>query len=171
MFMSQTHYKLWYRIYGADQFILWYSNEHDGVVINSEGCIPSFRTESALLAYADALSIAVQSEEPLLHDLDLVQLWLANPHPKAIDPQAFLSAWNLFGDVARTLPAVGARFTESYYLLGPLYDKLFWANNLPSMTPEGEIFVPEWSTIEIEDFKALLREGLDMFVRSLREAG
>ena len=169
--MPRTHYKLWYRINAVDHFLLWYSNEHDGVVVDSEGWIPSFRTESALFAYADTLSIAVQPEEPLLHDLDVVQLWLANPQPQRVDPQGFLSTWNLFGDVARALPAFGARFTERDSLLGPLYDKLFWANNLPSVTPEGAVFAPEWSTIEIGEFTALLREGLDMFIRSLREAG
>ena len=169
--MAHTYYKLWYRINAIDQFLLWYTNEHDGVVVDSEGCIPSFRTESALLTYADTLSIAVQLEKPLLHDLDLIQLWLANPQFQRVDPPVFLSAWNLFGDVARTLPAVGARFTERDSSLGPLYEKLFWANNLSSVTPEGEVFTPEWSPIEIGVFAALLREGLDMFVRSLREAG
>jgi hypothetical protein len=117
------------------------------------------------------LSIAVRPEEPLLHDLDVVQMWLANPQLQRVDPPCFLSAWNLFGDVARTLPAVGARFTECDSSLGPLYEKLFWANNLQSVTAEGEVFTPEWSTIEIGDFAALLREGLDMFIRTLRVAG
>ena len=168
--MQRTHYKLWYRYNAVDRYLLWYSDEQDGIV-DSDGCIPSFRTESALLAYADSLSVTVEAEAPGLHDLDLVQTWLADPQPHRVDPHGFLNAWNLFGDVARTLPAVEARFTELNSRLGPLYDKLFWANNLPAVTPEGELFVPEWSTIEIEEFATLLREGLSMFIRSLREAG
>jgi len=168
--MQRTHYKLWYRYNAVDRFLIWYTNERDGI-LDFEGCIPSFRTESALLAYADSLSVTVEAEASGLHDFDLVQTWLADPQPHRVNLYVFLDAWNLFGDVARTLPAVGGRFIELDSRLGPLYDKLFWANNLPAMTPEGERFVPEWSTIEIEGFTALLREGLSMLIRSLRDAG
>jgi hypothetical protein len=168
--MPRTHYKLWCRYNAVDRFLLWYSNDHDGVV-DRDGCIPSFRTESALLAYAHTLSVTIEPEAASLHDLDLVQTWLADPHPERVDPPNFLCAWNLFSDVAQTLPVVGARFIELDSLLGPLYDKLFWANNLPAVTPEGERFVPEWSTTEVEELTAVLCEGLSMFTRSLREAG
>lgn len=169
--MPRTHFKLWYRINTVDRFLIWYSNDHDGVFVDPEGFVPSFRTEAALLAYADTKCIVVQSEEPLLCDLDLVQLWLEDPQPQRVVPAGFLSVWNFFGDVARTIPAVGARFIERDALLGSLYEKLFWANNLPSVTPEGEVFVPEWSPIEIGEVMALLRDGMDMLSRSIREMG
>ncbi|MES2462151.1 MAG: hypothetical protein V4671_16320, partial [Armatimonadota bacterium] len=44
-----------------------------------------------------------------------------------------------------------------------LYRKVFWGNNLPSLTPEGKSYVPMWSTREVIRLKAVMKDGLQFF--------
>ena len=82
---------------------------------------------------------------------------------------SFLAVWNLFGGIARSSPDAGASFRAQDGHLGALYEKLFWGNNLPAITPEGEHVTPEWSSAEVTSLGRVLREGLDLLVR-VREA-
>jgi hypothetical protein len=47
-----------------------------------------------------------------------------------------------------------------------VYDVVFWANNLPSMTPLGEHVVPDWTGDDLE----ILREVIITGVAMLRSA-
>ena len=166
--MDRVYYRLLYRLHGSDRFLLWYSDDHDGVETVADG-VPSFRTEADLRAFADARRLPVSGEEPVLHDLDLVAAWLADPRGETIRCGEFLAAWNLFGDVARSSPAAAAGFGAHDERLGGLYEKLFWGSNLPAVTPVGERFVPEWSRDEVADLRRVLQEGLDVLVRLRRD--
>jgi hypothetical protein len=75
-----------------------------------------------------------------------------------------LAAWNLVSDVARSIH--GAAFEELDSQCGKVYQKLFWGNNLPSMTPAGCHFDPEWSPDEVSALAAVLSAGLKMFQSS-----
>jgi hypothetical protein len=44
-----------------------------------------------------------------------------------------------------------------------IYDKVFFGNNLPSMTPPGEHYVPAWSEEEIDRLSRVLTGGLRLF--------
>jgi hypothetical protein len=43
---------------------------------------------------------------------------------------------------------------------GKIYDKLFFANNLPAITPRGASYEPIWSEGEIELLSRIYRFGL-----------
>jgi hypothetical protein len=43
---------------------------------------------------------------------------------------------------------------------GKIYDKLFFANNLPAVTPRGASYEPIWSEGEIELLSRIYRFGL-----------
>src|SRR5690606_30671715 len=66
--VARDHYKLLYRLDGAERFLLWFTSEHDGVVTDAE-FVPSFASEAALLAFASGSGIVVSEETPILHDL------------------------------------------------------------------------------------------------------
>jgi hypothetical protein len=139
------------------------------VAITAEDCVPSFKAEANLLAYSDARPLLVKQEAPLLHDLEAVAAWLADPHADTVICSEFLAAWNLFGDIARSCPRSGVNFTDRDSHLGAVYEKLFYGNNLPSVTPPGEHYAPEWSRDEIAGLRDVLQEGLNMFVAVRRE--
>lgn len=167
--MVRTYYRLLYRLDGSERWLLWYSNDSDGVVTIEDNFVPAFKTETDLLAYSDARGLIVQQEEPLLHDLDAIATWLADPRAETVACDAFLSAWNLFGDIARSCQRSGASFSDRDKHLRTVYEKLFYGNNLPSITPPGEHYRPEWSREEVTGLRQILRVGLDMFIAVRRE--
>ena len=47
--------------------------------------------------------------------------------------------------------------------LGRVYHKLFYGNHLPSMTPDGSEYIPQWNQEELDLLRAVLNEGLTLF--------
>src|SRR5262245_484055 len=94
-------------------------------------------------------------------------MWVGNNRDVAVDCDEALAAWNLFGDVARSIHGASGVFEGLDRQFGKIYEKLFWGNNLPSITPEGCHFDPEWSSEEITALAAVLGAGLEMFRASV----
>ena len=137
--MQRTHYKLWYRYNAVDRCLLWYSDEHDGIV-DIRRPYPLFSNGIGVACICRSSLLLLEAEAPGLHDLDLVQTWLADPQPHLFHPHGFLNAWNLFGDVARTLPAVEARFTEPQLSTWASLRQALLADNLPAVTTRRGTF-------------------------------
>lgn len=167
--MARTYYQLLYRLEGVEALLLWYSNGSDGVATGADNRVPSFKTAADLLAYSEARGLLVADEQPALHDLDAVAAWLAEPQGDTVACSDFLAAWNLFGDIARSCPQFSASFADRDKQLRMVYEKLFWGSNLPSVTPPGEHYTPEWSRDEVTDIRQILQDGLDMFVAVRRQ--
>jgi hypothetical protein len=160
------YFPLLYRLKAEDRYLIWISNEKDSVVVDAGGFVPSFRDAACLRAYADVQQYSLQSEEPILHDLDWVAAWIKAP-AVPVDCGEVLAAWNLFSDVAHSMPDMGSAF-EHLDSQPTIYDKLFWGNNLPSMTPEGMHYSPEWSAAEVASLAEILSAGLDLFESCIR---
>ncbi len=157
----KNFYKLWYRLDQLDAYLIWYSADEDGVLINKDGKIPVFRDATSLITYAEKLGLKVEIDnKPTLYNLDLIQKWLHKPRKETIDCAEFLNAWNLFDDIAATTDKLKA---EVKIQAGKIYDKLFWGNNLPAMTPPGKHYAPIWSSREVEKIAKVLSYGLTMF--------
>jgi hypothetical protein len=158
--MPRKHYELHYRLDGVDSYLIWFSNDPDGVVVEGDGLIPSFISEFDLCAYAERRGLALVSEEPSEFDLDSVEHWLSRPDRAAINCHHFLDAWNLFDDIASSIG--NAVFERSSRSAGDVYDKLFWGNNLPAVTPPGKRYVPAWSDRELAELHRILSDGMKM---------
>ena len=172
--MIRTHYQCWFRLDGADRYLIWYTVEDsgydaDGVVLDASGHIPTFRTIEALHHYAAEHEIGLAGEEPRLHDLDCVQDWLnlrgkrSRKHVRrtTVDCNAFLAAWNLFSDVRFSLGQLsGKRLTP--HTRRP-YNKLFYGCNLPAITPPGKHYEPIWPNYEVAVLRKVLGSGLKLF--------
>jgi len=104
---------------------------------------------------------------PVIHDLDWVAGWRI-AHGTEIKCVQALDAWNLFRDVAASVQAKGAEFAKLDRNEPLIYDKLFWGNNLPAMTPEGQSYVPQWTLQETQLLAAVLSAGLDLFESCVR---
>ena len=113
-----------------------------------------------LLRYASSFSLTIKNEEPILHDLNFVASWLETEKVESVDCGNFLAAWNLFDDVSRS---VGGNFNADHKLTAKIYDKLFWGNNLPAVTPEGEHYEPTWTKRELKIMREVLSDGLSLF--------
>ena len=166
--MAREYYRVRYRLDGVDRYLIWFSDDPDGVVVACDRSIASFRTRCDLDSYAEWRGLAFEPEEPAEFDLDLVEAWLRRPCGSTVDCNAFLNAWNLLDDVASSRG--DAAFEQASRGAGRVYDKLFWGCNLPPVTPEGESFVPAWSEREVAELRRILSDGLRLMRDAIRGA-
>ena len=80
-----------------------------------------------------------------------------------IDCSGSFAAWNLFIDVAHSVGDAGASYLASNAVLGHEYEKLFFGNNLPAMTPPGEHYTPTWTDDELDAVRQHLILESDLF--------
>ena len=163
--MTHTYYHLSYRLDAIDAYLIWFSNDQDGLITEPDGTVPSFPDHISLLAYASAHHLAIDPMPPVPHDLDAIVSWLRRPLLGDIDCDNVLSVWNLFGDLARS---VGGSFDRDHKRSRRIYEKLFWGNNLPAVTPPGKHYTPIWSDEERLILQEILKEGLLLFRRHVK---
>ena len=154
-----------YRLNAENRFMIWISNEKSLVLADAEGSVLTFADLASVQAYADSTHICLESEEPELQDLDLVLAWTIAPHTP-VDCSSVLNAWNLFGDVAKSVRTRGRLFQKLDRRIDSqhpgLYKKVFRGNNLVSLTPDGVHYVPEWLPEELAALVELLSVGLEL---------
>ncbi len=161
-----TYYCCWYRLDDTDGYLIWFSNDTDGVVTQDDGFVPGFCNLTQLHAYAASLHIDIKKEEPKLHDIDSVKAWLnATTLSRDIDCDNFLSVWNLFADIS---DSVCCTFDQDKDRTQDIYNKLFWGNNLPAITPPGKHYSPTWNEDELLLIKEVLTNGLLLFQSVVR---
>jgi hypothetical protein len=156
--MPREYYQTRLRLGGEDLYLIWFTNDTDGVVVEGDKSVASFRTRSELLSYAARRGLLLEAEEPTLFDLDAVERWLNRPDAGAIDCSLFLNSWNLFTDIASSRR--NAVFDRDSRAAVTVYDKLFWGNNLPAVTPPGEHYEPIWSDEEVSELRHVLSAGM-----------
>jgi hypothetical protein len=165
--LSMKYFPLLYRLREEARFLIWISNGDDSVLVDADGSVPSFKDLRTLESFAEQNGIQLESEPPVIHDLDWVAGWRI-AHATEIKCVQALDAWNLFRDVAASVQAKGAEFAKLDRNEPLIYDKLFWGNNLPAMTPEGQSYVPQWTLQETQLLAAVLSAGLDLFESCVR---
>jgi hypothetical protein len=110
---------------------------------------------------SDALQrdLEIQPAEVPKYDRDSIERWCHAPVASEIAVDAFLNAWNMVLD---TLPACdqSGLFSHANGRNGALYDKLFWANNLPAVTPPGAEYYPVWTRAEMEALAYVMLLGI-----------
>jgi len=169
--MSRVHYTLRYCLDSRSRYLLWYSHDGDetdvdGVVVNQDGAIPIFDSLPSAVDYAQTEGLSLlRQDNCVLHNLDLVRVWLKRKRPGPINCNEFLSAWNLFGDVSAT---VSGNFDPDKQQTHRIYNKLFWGSNLPAVTPPGEHYRPLWSGAEVRVMRQVLSVGLALFRSRVR---
>jgi hypothetical protein len=57
--MSTEYYPCLIRIGGAEAFLIWYTDDRDGVIADDLGSIPAFREEFRIREYADTLGLCL----------------------------------------------------------------------------------------------------------------
>jgi hypothetical protein len=162
--MTRENYICSCRLDKKDYYFIWFSNESDGVYLDSEGSLVVFDDLESLAAYAERQKLLIEDEKPVSYNLEKLEADLSNKRFE-VDCVGFLEAWNLFDDVSRSLEA---DFDSDHEITNNIYDKLFWGNNLPSMTPEEKSYQPVWSKKEIEIMRAVLLHGIEIFRSNLK---
>jgi hypothetical protein len=162
---SVTAYPLTLVLDGRVLHVIWmedpagYAND---TVLMQDASLVVADSDEELREIARAHGLRLAADEGASVDLDSVARALDQGDECDPDPVLTLNAWNIFGDIARS---VGAPFDDRSGELDGLYDKVFAANNLPAMTPPGERYEPAWSRSERRLLRSLLTAGLSV-VRS-----
>lgn len=135
---------------------IWFSGEKDGF-ISEGGKIKDFCNFDQLHSYALENNIEIIDEGSEL-SVDFAQKWDFTKE-KVINCKYFLHFWNMISDLSYSV-------NENFYgdkknrTLNKIYDKLFYGNNLPAITPEGKEYIPIWSKKEIDELNKVVKDGL-----------
>ena len=142
-------------------FVIWYTNDDDGLLHESTGRLFTFSTEEGALTHAAVSGLILEDGPPMHFDFDSLARWCERPSAETIDCSGFLNAWNMLFD-AGALQA--GDFDRD------VYDKLFWGNNLPAVTPLGETYTPRWTLDEMRKLQLILGRGIDRLRAKLEAA-
>ena len=161
--MTRRYYVVECVLDGRSRFLLWYSNERDGVELDKGGAVLSASSCSEIRRRAGRAGMVVEDEAPARFDMDELSDWVAEPHPPP--PVTLIGAcWGLFADIAAS---IGRKFDEDRDATEDIYDKVFWAQNLPSVTPPNQRHTPVWSSSELSVLSDLMARGIQLVRRSL----
>jgi hypothetical protein len=163
---ERSHYCVRCRLDGVERFFIWYSDECDGVLLSSPKQIALFPCLPELERYAADQNIELDAEAAAIYDFDRLAQWLVHPTSETPDCHFLLNAWNMLGDIAYSVGVSVAEPSEA----NTVYDKLFWGCNLPSATPPGMQFEPNWSIDDISILSAVLSSGLNVLRRAVGHA-
>jgi len=154
-------YPVWIRFNGCDRALIWQTDDGtqvtdedtDGVLV-LDGKIVTAPTSEALTTVAARHGLELEDSDGGVQVLDDVEELLELPATEETCAQV-LDAWNLFADIARS---VSATLNDTGDEWQKCYDKLFFGNNLPSVTPVGEHYRPYFTAEE-------QRRIRDVFIR------
>jgi hypothetical protein len=165
--LEKQYFTSWFRLDHVDRYLIWITTEPETVLLEKEGLIPIFSSEVSLATYAQNKGIELVNEQPLLLHLDSVIEWTQSPD-NPIDCQECLTAWNFYSDVALSVRR-SFKGDQEGKIRNRIYEKLFYGNNICGMTPDGEYYIPQWSTIERRILAEILMDGEAIFRQHLLE--
>ena len=168
---DRSHYLVRVTLEGRTAFLVWYTDDRDGFARDPAGRFLTAPTAEGLTAAAAACGIRLVTSEVYRYDLDQIAAWCVSADGDGIDCRAFLDAWNLFDDLAGLHDRPGTGYARLSRAASSRYDKLFWGNNLPGVTPPGERYDPDWRPEEVAEIRRVMEAGLTLVRESLGEIG
>lgn len=87
---------------------------------------------------------------------------LLDEYEMGIDCNFCIDMWNIFQDCAYSLDR---KFYGDKKKLNPVYSKLFYGLNLPSINKSGKKYIPEFSASEKEEIFHVLKKGLSLLLK------
>jgi hypothetical protein len=118
------------------------------------------RTAEKLRAAAQARGITLEPTRPVDYDFDRIRRWCADPDAAGVDCSTLLNAWNFLVDLSGLPTEADTPFLRLSRASIDCYNKLFWGNNLPAVTPPGERFDPVWTLEELAELSRVFEAGL-----------
>jgi hypothetical protein len=135
-------------------------NQRDHFLKQDDGDLLEIKTENGLAAALDGTTILWEEEAKCDLDKFFSSVKRLSHRVKSSRQTCIrlLDGWNFLEDLAytfdlpRDLPIFNDEDVARFYM------KVFYGNNLPSMTPEGCQFAPVWTAEEVVKFKFSIRQ-------------
>jgi hypothetical protein len=159
---GEVYYVCRVRLNGERVFIAWSPGEPDNFLRDTADRLLVARSQEALAAATRPRGVTHVGGEPTDYDLDRIREWCAAPEAARVDCSAFLNAWNFFDDLAELHGGADTAYTRLSRQAAGCYDKLFWGNNLPAVTPPGERFIPSWEPDELDCIRRVMGAGIQL---------
>jgi hypothetical protein len=148
-------------------YLIYFCNDHDGVVTDKDQKILAFASPDALREHARKKKWKIKSAQPELN-IDLIQQWIRNVDVEELDCPALYRVWNLFGDMATSI-GMADDFPGYQDHAMTVHEELFWGCNLPGSAPADR---PYQARLTIEDaatLKNVLQTGLEIFLTNIKD--
>ena len=144
------------------KFLIWYTDVIDGLLVE-DNHLKSFNSlvETRDFCKKNKISLS-EFEVSAVYKLSLLKKFIENPVD--VDCEFILNFWNLFADIASSL---NAEFVGNEKEYNKIYDKLFWGNNLPSVTPENKKYIPVFSKAELDSIVIIMDSGHNLLLSSI----
>jgi len=144
---------------GEKTLLVWQTSgaEQDSFMIDSEKCLITAKTEEELRRKLGSESNRIRWSEGA--EISLDNFWKALTNLRAGRSsskrtcEVLLEGWNFIEDLARTFRLDKPMSKLRSALLKRVYEKLFFGNNLPAVTPESKSYSPLWLQQEIALFR------------------
>jgi len=98
------------------------------------------------------------------YDIPKLENWI-DTHDRNFDCRFLLDFWNIFNDIVYSfgekIPGERSRKADR------VYNKLFFGNNLPAITPEGKHFIPVFTKTDRKTTRKILSYGLDFLEKHI----
>jgi hypothetical protein len=150
---ARSYYPCRIQFNGQAKLVAWYSADRDGFLRDPDGRLVVVDT-------AEALGVTLEVSDVVDYDFDRIRAWCSAPKAASVDCQTFLNAWNFLDDLTGLHTGEKSLHVQLSRSAGNVYDKLFWGNNVPAITPPGEQFVPQWSNEDLELMRNVFQSGL-----------
>ncbi|MEO3406709.1 hypothetical protein AAFN85_22525 [Mucilaginibacter sp. CAU 1740] len=140
-------------------YIIWISDEIDGVLVNDDHKIIAFKTEVGLKQFWQK-NISYADTEITNYNVYQLQQWLIDPYSE-FDCNEFLNLWNLFTDISESikLQFIGDVKNENR---DSVYEKLF--NGSDGYWAEDP--APVFNDEEINALADVMQNGIDLLLNN-----
>jgi hypothetical protein len=154
---SMEYYPFLFVVDKKEYYCIWYSDDKDGFFTENNQ-IKVFDTEKMLFDYAKENKIQFMENRITSFSIDYTKSWLTRKNPM-IDSIYFLNFWNHISDLANS---VGETFYGDLReeVIDMVYNKLFWGNNLPAVTPKGKKYKPIWNGEQRKILVGIAKDGI-----------
>ncbi|MGX7263944.1 hypothetical protein [Enterococcus crotali] len=135
---------------------VWYTDDKDGFVTKGRKILffKNYCIENRIICEENEVSF----------DIDWLIHWYVS-NSEEINEKEMLDIWNIFTDLAYSIDEHFLGDEDNY---NQVYSKLFYGNNLPTINKSGRIYTPDWSKEEIEEIRAVMKNGVELFERSIQ---
>ncbi len=164
---SMKMYPYAYIHQGKRTILVWQTNGKDTFRLDPEGRLISAPTVEELKHQIGEDARRVAWAEGAEINFDRFWVSLRNMRPVRSSSEQtchlLLNGWNFLEDLGRTFRSDKELEGLRSPLLSKAYEKLFYGNNLPSMTPKGHSYHPLWTAEDMQAFRTEFRKVWQVF--------
>jgi len=140
-------------------FCLWYSDEKGkDSLLKDNNRILTFNSVEHINAYCIKNALPLSKNPTHKYNLNYIILEIENP---VFSADKILDFWNIVEDISRT---AGIEFCGNFLTdeVNNLYDKLFFASNIPAIRGNDPEYIPTWDATERELLMNIVHKGVLM---------